>query len=93
MSFSRKGSFIESSEGFSIEELGREGIRYHERSHALYVWTEFLMPQGTAVSTRGMTRWDPPNDQELIDPTQKERILHNIKEAIEYEGETVTFVS
>jgi hypothetical protein len=92
MAFLRRGELLESSEGFSIENLGREGIRYHEGNRALYVWTEFLKPKNMGVSTR-ITRWDPPHEGEVLDLVNKQRILNNIKEAIEYEGLKVEFES
>jgi hypothetical protein len=82
-----KSNCEEPGSGFSIEGLGREGIRYREGNRSVCVWTEYLVPQGIAVSTGGLTRWDPPNEH-----AHKERILNNIKTAVEQAGDTVKFV-
>jgi len=52
MAISEKDNSGEPDPGFSIESLGREGIRYREGNRSVEIWTEFLIPNGVAVSTK-----------------------------------------
>ena len=93
MTFSISGKRITSSEGFSIESLGREGMRYREGERSLYVFTEYLIPKGIGVSTESIERWDPPFDGDEIGSVKKDEILARIRAALASVGETAVFGS
>lgn len=77
---------IESDEGFSVEVLGRTGLRYTEGERTLFVDSEVLMgPSGLAVFSDSISRWESPEDQEISDE-EKRRILDNIRRAFRFRG-------
>jgi hypothetical protein len=77
---------IVSDEGFSVEVLGRTGIDYREGDRSMFVDSEVLL-KGIAIFRRSIKAWRPPHDAEPI--TERERILANIRKAIEFRNEPV----
>jgi hypothetical protein len=52
---------IESDTGFSVEVLGRTGLRYREGDRVMHVDSEVQMgPSGMIVGASSIRRWDPP---------------------------------
>lgn len=81
---------IESDSGFSIEVLGRTGMRYREGERSLFIDSEVLAPgKGIAISSKSIKRWDSPHSPELITPEKKEEIINNIRMAMEYKNQAV----
>ncbi|HEV2134859.1 MAG TPA: Imm74 family immunity protein [Terracidiphilus sp.] len=91
MTFSRSGNRITSSEGYSIEFLGREGVRYLEAGKSVYIFTEYLIPSGIGVWVDSIEHWDPPNDKEKISSEERQRILANVEAALLFVGEVAVF--
>jgi hypothetical protein len=56
-------NLYKSSDGFSVEVLGRTGLRYGEANRQMLVESEVLTgPYGMAVYKDTIQKWDPPCD-------------------------------
>jgi Immunity protein 74 len=86
MAFTRKTNLIESTEGFSIEVLGRTGMRYCEEGRSVFVDSEILTTTGIAVWPTRMKSWDAPNENSPITPEDRRRIIENVERAFEFAG-------
>lgn len=76
-----------SSDGFSVEVMGRTGIQYREGDRQLFVDSEVLTgPSGMGVYRSSISKWDPPHENEVVDEAERERILENIRAAFRYQG-------
>jgi hypothetical protein len=80
-------NLIESDSGFSIEVLGRTGMRYVEGDRSMFVDSEVLAKPG-AMALWGETikGWDPPHAAEVVGPDDRRRIIENIRRAFESQG-------
>jgi hypothetical protein len=75
---------IQSDQGFSVEVLGRTGLRYLEGDRAATVDSEVMAgPHGLAVYGNSIKRWD---SGELITDEVRAGILQNIVAAFKYRG-------
>jgi hypothetical protein len=80
-------NIFESSDGFSVEVLGRTGLCYREGDRKMFVDSEVLMgPSGMAVYRTSIARWDAPHHNESIEKVDRERILENIRDAFRFQG-------
>lgn len=80
-------NYYESSQGFSVEVLGRTGLAYREAGRELFVDSEVLTgPTGMAVYRDSISRWKPPHDAEIVTDEDRARILENIREAFRFQG-------
>jgi hypothetical protein len=80
----------ESDAGFSIEVLGRTGMKYREGKKALFIDSEVLAPgKGIAIFAKSIRKWDPPYEGEPIDPAKKRAIVSNIRKALSFRSETL----
>jgi hypothetical protein len=78
---------IESDQGYSVEVLGRVGLKYTEGDKSLTVDSEVLMgSSGMVVYKSSIRRWDPPHSGQAIDKSTKERITNNIRAAFRFKG-------
>lgn len=78
---------IESDQGYSVQVLGRVGLKYTEGERSLIVDSEVLMgPSGMVVYKSSIRRWDPPHSAQVIDKAAKEQIINNIREAFRFKG-------
>lgn len=78
---------IESSEGYSVEVLGRTGVIYREGSKTMQIDSEILAgPSGIVIYTDSINSWDEPNDVSRIDDKERERIISNIVDAFKFRG-------
>jgi hypothetical protein len=85
MFFVPRVNVIESDAGFSIEVLGRTGMKYREGQKTLLIDSEVLAPgKGIAIFASSISRWDAPHSEELISPQTKAAIVCNIKAAIAF---------
>jgi hypothetical protein len=76
-----------SEEGFSVEVLGRTGLRYREGENQMFVDFEVLAgPSGMLVSKSSMGPWAPPNAAEAIGDLDRARIVENIRETFRLQG-------
>lgn len=80
-------NYFESSEGYSVEVLGRTGLTYREADFEMFVDSEVLTgPTGMVVYRDSIARWKPPNDQLNITDKDKERIAQNIIAVFRFQG-------
>ena len=83
---------IASDEGFSVEVLGRTGLRYEDGDKAVLVDSEVLVagPYAMVIYPARLTHWDPPHADEEIDAHARQRILDRIRDAFRFQGFEVT---
>jgi hypothetical protein len=75
---------VESDGGFSVEVLGRTGVRYVEGSKTLRIDSEVLAgPSGLVLYTDSIRKWD---DGAIIDDATRRRIVDNAREAFRFRG-------
>lgn len=78
---------IESDDGFSVEVLGRTGLKYSEGKKTIRVDSEVLSgPSGMVIYTDSIVRWEPPCDGEMIDAAKRQIIVENIRNAFRFRG-------
>jgi hypothetical protein len=78
---------IESDTGYSVEVLGRTGLRYVEGTKSMSIDSEALTgPDGLMVYRSSIRAWDLPSSQEPIDEATRDRILDNIRRAFRFRG-------
>jgi Immunity protein 74 len=81
---------IESDAGYSVEVLGRTGMICREGGRSAFVDSEVLAPgKGIAIFTDSIKKWDSASGEESIGVTEKERIITNIKTAMDFKKETL----
>jgi hypothetical protein len=79
-------NLIESTEGFSVEILGRVGMRYTEWGKSVRIESEVLATPEIAVDTDSILKW---NDGSVIDDATRNRIIQNIRDAVRSQGEDI----
>jgi len=79
---------IQSSEGFSVELLGRTSLLYVEGEKSIRISSEMLASYNPAFAlyTRSIKTWDPPHDNEAINDTKRNEIVENIRRAYRFRG-------
>lgn len=81
---SPRPNLYESSDGFSVEVLGRTGFRYREGDRQMFVDSELLTGlAGMAVYKDTMQKWDPPYDNIPVTDSDRDRVLKNIRDAFQ----------
>jgi len=76
---------IESDEGFSIEVLGRTGLKYSQGGRILMLDSEILAgPSEIVIYKSSIVGWNPPHDQEILDDKLRDEIIDNIKRAFHF---------
>jgi hypothetical protein len=74
-------------EGFSVEVLGRVGMRYSERGRTMYIDSEVLAgPHGVGMWRSSIKSWDPPDSDEPVDEATRDRIIEHIRRAFLSQG-------
>jgi hypothetical protein len=90
---SPRPNLIESDKGFSVEVLGRTGLRYVENGRAMFIDSEVLTTPGSMAVYRGSIQtWDPPHESDAVAANDQERILSNIREAFDFKGYTIRVI-
>jgi hypothetical protein len=75
---------IESDEGFSVEVLGRTGLKYIQGNNTLFIDSEILSGSiGFTVYISQTKKWD---SGEMIDEETKQIIADNICRAFAFRG-------
>ena len=86
--FVPKVNVIESSAGFSVEVLGRTGLRYTESEKILEVDSEVLAgTAGIMLLANSIQNWKSPTHS--IDTAERSRIIENICRAFAWRGHNV----
>ena len=87
MFFEPRVNVIASDAGFSVEVLGRTGLRYEEGGRSMKVDSEVLAgPHSLVVYADTITNWDPPFEGARIDDVERARIVENMKAAFRFRG-------
>jgi hypothetical protein len=86
--FSKSGpNTVVSDEGFSVQVLGRTGLKYTEGTKEMRVDSVVLAgPHGMVVYSASVRTWAPPHQEEVVDEYVRARIIENIKRAFKFEG-------
>jgi len=81
-------NFYQSDAGFSVEVLGRTGLRYVDDKRAMFVDSEVLASPGLTIATRlgDIKQWDAPHEKETVNEDDRRRIVQNIRLALESQG-------
>ena len=75
------------ADGFSVEVLGRTGLRYREEGRQMFVDSEVLTgPSGMALYKDTIQKRDPPYDSVPVTDSDRDRILKNIRHALRSQG-------
>ena len=85
--FTRRVNLIESDEGFSVEVLGRTGIRYTEHGRSMLIDSEVLTTANIAVYPKRM-RWDGARAAHIT-AEERDRIIGNVRRAIRFAGHDI----
>ena len=86
-------NLYESDEGFSVEVLGRTGLRYRENNKSMFIDSEVLLgPSGMAVYKTSIQKWDPPNEKEAIDDAKRECIVDNVRRVFRFQGYEIDII-
>jgi hypothetical protein len=84
-----KANIIESDEGFSVETLGRTGLKYVQNGKTLFIDSEILMGHADMmIDTKSIIKWETG---ELIDDNSKKIIIDNIRRAFNFDGAEIDF--
>ncbi|KPL89279.1 Imm74 family immunity protein [Ardenticatena maritima] len=77
---------IQSSEGFTVEVVGRSRILYTEPGKKLFIDAELLAgPSGLVIYTDSINTWDAPTGEKITEE-EKHRIIENIRKAFRFRG-------
>jgi hypothetical protein len=78
---------IESDEGFSVEvEMTR--ILYAEGEKRLYMYSKMQASPGKfVIYKKSINKWEPPDEDELIDENKRDAIIENIRRAFRFKRE------
>ena len=80
-------NLYESSDGFSVEVLGRTGLTYRQADREMFVDSEVLAgPAGMVVYRDTINQWKPPHNGNAVDDAEREKILKNIRDAFRFQG-------
>ena len=83
----------ESSRGFSVEVLGRTGLRYVEDERTLFVDSEILAaPAGMLIYRDSIKSWDASDEVEPLSEEARQRIIDNIRAALGSQGIAVDVI-
>lgn len=81
------GNKVRSSHGFSVELLGRTGIRYAEEGRSLIADSEKLAEHPMiALFADSIGRWEAPDGDVPLSDVDRVRVYANIRRALEWWG-------
>jgi hypothetical protein len=84
---------IEGTAGFSVEVLGRTGLKYIERGRVLKIDSEVLVAPGSiGIYQHSIYDWKDRVTPLSPDEAERERIVSNIRRAFESQGHTVEVI-
>jgi hypothetical protein len=79
---------IESDEGFSVQVLGRTGMRYREGGRSVLIDSEVLAPgKGIAVFVDSIKNWQTRDGEKPVTTQERKMIVARIEAAIAFKGE------
>jgi hypothetical protein len=84
--FIPRTNVIESDEGFSVEVLGKTGLRYKEPNRTLWLDSEMLAgPAGLILYSGNMKREGSP-ETITLGTVDRDRIIENVRAAFRFRG-------
>jgi Immunity protein 74 len=91
--WSPQPNWVESDEGFSVEALGRTGLRYTEEGRTMFIDSEALATPNAMALYRGSIRaWDPPHENDLLSDKDRNGIIDKIRRAFASRGWTLEVI-
>jgi hypothetical protein len=76
-----------STAGFSVEFLGRTGIRYTDGERSMFIDSEVLaIPRTVAVFEPSIKAWNPPHRDEPVTALDRAHIIDNLRKALASRG-------
>ncbi len=88
-----KKNVIESDEGFSVEVIGRTGIKYSEINKSINIDSEILAgPSGIVLYKDSIKSWNFPDNDIIIDENKRMKMICNIREAFKYRGVQIQII-
>ncbi len=85
MFFEPRVNVIASDEGFSVEVLGRTGLRYTEGNRVAHIDSELLVGEpAIVVYMNRLKTWQAPHENDVLDDAAKAKILENIRRAFRH---------
>ena len=76
-----------SPDGYSVEILGRTGLRYRDGRKSIYVDAEVLgLPAGIAIYQSSIRRLESAHDWTDLPPDERTRILRSIVATLNAQG-------
>jgi hypothetical protein len=86
-------NLIESTAGFSVQVLGRTGMRYREEGRSVSLDSELMNePMAMLAYAGSIKKWDAPHEADQVNDSDRRRIVQNITRAFEAMGYKITFV-
>ena len=86
-------NLYESSSGYSVEVLGRTGLRYVEHERTFFVDSEVLAaPAGILIYRDSIKFWDASDQGEPLSGATRQRIIDNISAALGSQGIAVDVI-
>jgi hypothetical protein len=82
-----RNNVIECTDGFSVEALGRTGLRYTENGRTLRIDSEVLAgASGMVVYTDSINHWEEPHQLEPFSDADRQRVIDSVKAAFKFRG-------
>lgn len=90
---SPRPNLYESTDGFSVEVLGRTGLCYRRGPRKVFIDSEVVIGSaGMAVYRDSIAQWDEPHQSDAVDEIERVRILHNIRDLFRTQGFEITII-
>jgi hypothetical protein len=90
---SPRANLVESDEGFSVEVLGRTGLRYTEDVRTMFIDSEVLAtPDAMALYRTSIGAWDPPHETDPLDDKDRDDIISKVRRAFVSQGWTLEVI-
>ncbi|RBP45061.1 immunity protein 74 of polymorphic toxin system [Roseimicrobium gellanilyticum] len=84
---SPRPNLYKSTEGFSVEVLGRTGILYSEAGRTLRIDSEVLSgASGMVVYKDSINHWQAPHHIKPFSLADRERVIENVRAAFKFQG-------
>ncbi|SEG36119.1 Immunity protein 74 [Bryocella elongata] len=80
----RPNLVVDTDRGFSVQVLGRTGMRYCQDGRCVRINSEVLAVKGIEISAKSIDRWNPPHDTEPIDEETRGVIIAHIRSVMAY---------
>lgn len=90
---SPRPNLVESDERYSVEVLGRTGLRYIDEGRTMVIDSEALATPGAmALYGTSIRAWDPPHENQVVSDRDREDIIGKIRRAFTSQGWTLEVI-